>query len=207
MKKLLLLVIPTLFSGAVIAKSGESTLSFGYLNVKSGGVKELTEKVDLTRPDPQGIATVYADGHSGAGGTFVRYRYEMSDDWGFIGSFAYSKTDYSAPLTLNVDNNTSKHISNVKGDYMFLMAGPAYRINEYISVYGLVGLGYSNVNFDLDVTRYGKKTFSKSNTNLAYGVGIQLNVYQGIIFDAGYERSGSGEWKTDAFTVGLGYKF
>ncbi|UBX30238.1 MULTISPECIES: hypothetical protein [Arsenophonus] len=60
MKKTLLFLIPTLFSGAVLAKAGESTLSFGYLNVKSGGEKELTEKADTTKPDPEGIATVYA---------------------------------------------------------------------------------------------------------------------------------------------------
>ncbi|HGJ5904420.1 MAG TPA: Ail/Lom family outer membrane beta-barrel protein, partial [Arsenophonus apicola] len=35
----------------------------------------------------------------------------------------------------------------------------------------------------------------------------QVNVYEGVTVDVGYERSGSGEWKTDAFTVGLGYKF
>ncbi|PAV07756.1 hypothetical protein CBG25_04690 [Arsenophonus sp. ENCA] len=68
-------------------------------------------------------------------------------------------------------------------------------------------MGCSHVNFDLDVTKYGKKTFSKSSTNLAYGVGMQVNVYEGVTFDLGYERSGSGEWKTDAFTVGVGYKF
>ncbi|SPP31502.1 Attachment invasion locus protein [Arsenophonus endosymbiont of Aleurodicus floccissimus] len=162
MKKLLLLVIPTLFSGAVMAKAGESTLSFGYLNVKSGGEKILTEKADTTKPDPEGIATVYADGYSKAGGAFVRYRYEFSDDCGVISSFAYSKTDYNKLITLNIDKQTSKHTSNVKGDYMSLMVGPAYRINEYLSIYGLVGLGYSNVNFDLDVTKYGKKSFQKA---------------------------------------------
>lgn len=207
MKKTSLFLIPIFFSSAVMAKAGESTLSFGYLNVKSGGEKKLTEKADTTKPDPEGIATVYADGYSKAGGAFVRYRYEFSDDWGIISSFAYSKTDYSTPITLNVDKNTSKHTSNIKGDYMSLMAGPTYRINEYVSVYGLVGLGYSNVNFDLDVTKYGKKTFSKSSTSLAYGVGMQVNVYEGVTVDVGYERSGSGEWKTDAFTVGVGYKF
>ncbi|MFS1539491.1 MAG: hypothetical protein ACL7BU_13315 [Candidatus Phlomobacter fragariae] len=101
MKKTVLLLIVSLFSGAAMAKEGDHTLSMGYLKVNSGGIKKLTEHVDLKKPD--GIATVYVDGYSGAGGAFARYRYEITNDWGITSSIAYSKTDYSSSFTLNVD--------------------------------------------------------------------------------------------------------
>lgn len=205
MKKTSIFLLSCLFSGAVIAKAGDQTLSFGYLNVNANGTKKLTEQVDTANPD--GVATVYADGYSGAGGVSARYRYEISDDWGFIGSFAYSKTNYSSSLILNVDNTTSKFKHDANGEYMSLMIGPTYRLNDYLSVYGLVGFGYKNANFDLEVTKYGKRSFSRSETDLAYGVGMQLNIYKDITLDAGYEQSGSGDWKTNAWTIGIGYKF
>lgn len=52
-----------------------------------------------------------------------------------------------------------------------------------------------------------KYSNSDNKIQLAYGVGMQVNFWQGATLDVGYERSGSGEWKTDAFTVGVGYKF
>ncbi|WP_119711261.1 Ail/Lom family outer membrane beta-barrel protein [Arsenophonus endosymbiont of Aleurodicus floccissimus] len=36
---------------------------------------------------------------------------------------------------------------------------------------------------------------------------MQVNFWQGATLDVGYERLGNGDWKTDAFTIVLGYKF
>ncbi|EJP5184260.1 Ail/Lom family outer membrane beta-barrel protein, partial [Salmonella enterica] len=46
-----------------------------------------------------------------------------------------------------------------------------------------------------------------SKTQLTYSAGLQFNVYNGLVLDVAYEGSGSGDWKTSGFNVGLGYKF
>ena len=46
-----------------------------------------------------------------------------------------------------------------------------------------------------------------SNTSLAWGVGVQFNPTESVAIDIAYEGSGSGDWRTDGFIVGVGYKF
>ncbi|EFC3528046.1 Ail/Lom family outer membrane beta-barrel protein, partial [Escherichia coli] len=46
-----------------------------------------------------------------------------------------------------------------------------------------------------------------SNTPLAWGAGVQFNPTESVAIDVAYEGSGSGDWRTDGFIVGVGYKF
>ncbi|HDZ7352840.1 TPA: DUF2190 family protein [Escherichia coli] len=46
-----------------------------------------------------------------------------------------------------------------------------------------------------------------SNTSLAWGAGVQFNPTESVAIDITYEGSGSGDWRTDGFIVGVGYKF
>ena len=46
-----------------------------------------------------------------------------------------------------------------------------------------------------------------SNTSLAWGPGVQINPTESVAVDVAYEGSGSGDWRTDGFIVGVGYKF
>ena len=46
-----------------------------------------------------------------------------------------------------------------------------------------------------------------SNTSLAWGAGVQFNPTESVAVDVAYEGSGSGNWRTDGFIVGVGYKF
>ena len=46
-----------------------------------------------------------------------------------------------------------------------------------------------------------------SNTSLAWGAGVQFNPTESVAIDLAYEGSGSGDWRTDGFIVGVGYKF
>ncbi|EON3863703.1 Ail/Lom family outer membrane beta-barrel protein, partial [Escherichia coli] len=46
-----------------------------------------------------------------------------------------------------------------------------------------------------------------SNTSLAWGAGVQFNPTESVAIDLAYEGSGSGDWRTDAFIVGIGYRF
>ena len=46
-----------------------------------------------------------------------------------------------------------------------------------------------------------------SNTSMAWGAGVQFNPAESVAVDVAYEGSGSGDWRTDGFIVGVGYKF
>ncbi|EQA0924144.1 Ail/Lom family outer membrane beta-barrel protein [Escherichia coli] len=46
-----------------------------------------------------------------------------------------------------------------------------------------------------------------SNTSLAWGAGVQFNPTESVAVDVAYEGSGSGDWRTNSFIVGVGYKF
>ncbi|WP_096942583.1 Ail/Lom family outer membrane beta-barrel protein, partial [Escherichia coli] len=46
-----------------------------------------------------------------------------------------------------------------------------------------------------------------SNTSLAWGAGVQFNPTESVSIDLAYEGSGSGDWRSDAFIVGIGYRF
>ncbi|WGL96551.1 Ail/Lom family outer membrane beta-barrel protein [Arsenophonus nasoniae] len=225
MKKASILIISCLFSGAVVAKTGDQTLSFGYLNVNSNGVKD---SVNLMRNDVRNAsdvitnsfgfpATLSLDSYSNLGGAFMRYRYELTDDLGIISSLAYSTKDYNANASAskNKDKDRMSTKNKVSSDYISLMIGPTYRFNEYVSVYGLIGGAYKKVSYESisqefknnSLVNRSRNSQSDNKTELAYGVGMQVNFWQNATLDIGYEQSGSGEWKTNAFTIGIGYKF
>ncbi|CAM6725377.1 Ail/Lom family outer membrane beta-barrel protein [Escherichia coli] len=46
-----------------------------------------------------------------------------------------------------------------------------------------------------------------SNMSLAWGAGVQFNPTESVAIDIAYEGSGSGDWRTAGFIVGVGYKF
>ncbi|OVC14650.1 hypothetical protein UP87_27850 [Escherichia coli] len=43
--------------------------------------------------------------------------------------------------------------------------------------------------------------------SLAWGAGVQFNPTESVTIDLAYEGSGSGDWRSDAFIVGIGYRF
>lgn len=86
--------------------------------------------------------------------------------------------------------------------------------------YRLAGVAYSRVStFSGDYLRVtdnkgkthdvltGSDDGRHSNTSLAWGAGVQFNPTESVAIDIAYEGSGSGDWRTDGFIVGVGYKF
>ncbi|STD18666.1 outer membrane protein X [Enterobacter asburiae] len=66
-----------------------------------------------------------------ANGFNLKYRYEQDNNpLGVIGSFTYTEKDRSENGAYN------------KGQYYGITAGPAYRLNDWASIYGVVGVGY-----------------------------------------------------------------
>ena len=156
-------------------------------------------------------------GSDNLNGINVKYRYEFTDALGLITSFSYAnaedeqKTHYS---------DTRWHEDSVRNRWFSVMAGPSVRVNEWFSAYAMAGMAYSRVStFSGDYLRVtdnkGKKhdvlTGSDdgrhSNTSLAWGAGVQFNPTESVAIDIAYEGSGSGDWRTDGFIVGVGYKF
>ncbi|HDS0454840.1 TPA: Ail/Lom family outer membrane beta-barrel protein, partial [Escherichia coli] len=150
-------------------------------------------------------------------GINVKYRYEFTDTLGLVTSFSYAnakdeqKTHYS---------DTRWHEDSVRNRWFSMMAGPSVRVNEWFSAYAMAGVAYSRVStFSGDYLRVtdnkgkthdvltGSDDGRHSNTSLAWGAGVQFNPAESVAIDIAYEGSGSGDWRTDGFIVGVGHKF
>ncbi|EGM6360900.1 Ail/Lom family outer membrane beta-barrel protein [Escherichia coli] len=115
---------------------------------------------------------------------------------------------------------TRWHEDSVRNRWFSVMAGPSVRVNEWFSAYAMAGVAYSRVStFSGDYLRVtdnkgkthdvltGSDDGRHSNTSLAWGAGVQFNPTESVAIDIAYEGSGSGDWRTDGFIVGVGYKF
>lgn len=178
MKKVLLSTLAIVVFSAMTANvyaTDESTVSVGYAqsHVKVDGNK-LDEK-------PKGFN--------------LKYRYEIDDNWGVLASFAYTHQGY------DFYHGGSK-VGTGDLDYYSWTMGPAYRFNDYISAYGLIGGAKGRVKVS---TSYGSEKESK--TSLAYGAGLQFNPYPNIAIDASYEYSKLGDFKVGTWMIGAGYRF
>ncbi|EFF2323243.1 Ail/Lom family outer membrane beta-barrel protein, partial [Escherichia coli] len=146
-------------------------------------------------------------------GINVKYRYEFTDTLGLVTSFSYAnakdeqKTHYS---------DTRWHEDSVRNRWFSMMAGPSVRVNEWFSAYAMAGVAYSRVStFSGDYLRVtdnkgkthdvltGSDDDRHSNTSLAWGAGVQFNPTESVAIDIAYEGSGSGDWRTDGFIVGV----
>jgi len=73
--------------------------------------------------DAQGVANK-------TNGFNLKYRYENDTPLGYIGSFTYTEKDRTEDGAYN------------KAQYYGVTGGPAFRINDWASIYGVVGVGY-----------------------------------------------------------------
>lgn len=154
-------------------------------------------------------------------GANLKYRYEWDSPLSVIGSLTYmtGKENYYdsedvSRFYQNIETYDTVN-SNTKIKYYSLAAGPAYRVNSYFSVYGLVGVNYtkadSNATWKLNGVTYHKDDSSESATSLMYGAGIQINPIENIAIDLGYEgtrvKSGDYSYSVNGFNIGVGYRF
>lgn len=232
MKKLAVAVLAILtpgFMGTVNAAAGDNTFSVGYAQINSGGLKKVFEPyrdfVHKTSGGVRGLASDDVKFSADAGkykapkGLNVKYRHEFDDRWGVIGSLTWARSASSAYIKLSdpVSDNFANTSASVKGHYFSVMAGPSYRVNDHISTYAMAGSAFArvkqNVSGAYNLSDYGLGSGSalysqsKSKRSFAYSAGIQLNPVKNIAIDLAYEGSGSGDWKTNGFIAGVGYKF
>jgi len=135
--------------------------------------------------DMQGVANK-------ANGFNLKYRYEFDDQpLGVIGSFTYTEKDRSSS-----DNTYNK------GQYYGITAGPAYRINDWMSAYGVVGIGYGK----FQSTNFPAKD-DMSDVGFSYGAGLQFNPIENVALDFSYEQSRIRSVDVGTWIAGVGYRF
>lgn len=168
---------------AVNASAAEHTVSLGYAQMKAKG----GDSDDLK---PKGVN--------------AQYRFETESPVGVIASMTYA-SDKSSSTEENYKESS-------KGRYFSLLAGPAYRFNEYVSVYGL--LGFANTKVDYNESEPGYSYSSETtDTSFAYGAGVAINPVQNVAVNIGYEGAtlkAKGDYdrtKLNGFNLSVGYKF
>ncbi|WP_340618397.1 Ail/Lom family outer membrane beta-barrel protein [Xenorhabdus entomophaga] len=185
MKKVLL--VSAMIAGLSIASFTASankkhTISLGY--AQTSMTLKVMANNEKPSKDPRGLN--------------LKYRYEINDNWGVIGSVTQTKLNlYYAPKPVNKKGrNADESIT-----YSSVMAGSTYRFNDYISGYTL--LGVANI-------KDHQKTLSNTTekkTALAYGAGLQFNPISNVAVDVAYEYSHLKQAKAGTWMVGVGYRF
>ncbi|KAF6667322.1 Ail/Lom family outer membrane beta-barrel protein [Pantoea sp. EKM101V] len=146
-------------------------------------------------------------------GVNVQYRYEWDSPLSVIGSFSYLKGDDSYSELDYFTDGTAEYHQKVEAKYYSLMAGPAYRINDYVSLYGLLGVARTKVDGkDSYRTPYGNYAghYSESKTSFAYGAGVVINPISTLSINIGYEGTRvkySDDFAINGFNIGIGYRF
>ena len=149
-------------------------------------------------------------------GINVKYRYEWDSPVSIITSFTYmsGKENSSYKATKDIMN------ANTKVKYYSFSAGPAYRFNDYISAYSLIGVNYNKIKNNTSWNNYeGENNYvymgdfsSKQNkASLMYGIGLQINPVEYLAVDIGYEGSrvkvDNTNHSINGFNIGVGYSF
>ncbi|EFG3652043.1 Ail/Lom family outer membrane beta-barrel protein, partial [Escherichia coli] len=119
----------------------------------------------------------------------------------------------SADHTRKIKNPAASARTDIRANYWSLLAGPSWRVNQYMSLYAMAGMGVAKVSADLKIKDNINSSggFSESNStkknSLAWAAGAQFNLNESVTLDVAYEGSGSGDWRTSGITAGIGLKF
>ncbi|XVB25604.1 outer membrane protein OmpX [Citrobacter koseri] len=161
---------------AAVLAASVGTTAFAATSTVTGG---------YAQSDMQGKANK-------AGGFNLKYRYEQDNNpLGVIGSFTYTEKDNNSNGTYN------------KTQYYGLTAGPAYRLNDWASIYGVVGVGYGK--FQTAATPADKH--DTSDYGFSYGAGLQFNPIENVALDFSYEQSRIRNVDVGTWIAGVGYRF
>ncbi|MBI0238918.1 outer membrane protein OmpX [Yersinia pestis subsp. pestis] len=138
--------------------------------------------------DYQGVANK-------SSGFNLKYRYEWSDpQLGYITSFTHTeKSGFGDEAVYN------------KAQYNAITGGPAYRINDWASIYGLVGVGHGR--FTQNESAFVGDKHSTSDYGFTYGAGLQFNPAENVALDVSYEQSRIRNVDVGTWVAGVGYTF
>ncbi|NIY48084.1 Ail/Lom family outer membrane beta-barrel protein [Cedecea colo] len=144
-------------------------------------------------------------------GVNIQYRYETNSPLSLLASLSYMKGDNEQNYLLSGDAVNNRF--DIK--YYSLLAGPAYRINDYVSLYALGGLAHVKASgktrwTESDYDYVGQEGISEKSTDFAYGFGIIINPVDKFSINVGYEGTqikADGNHSINGFNVGVGYRF
>lgn len=130
-----------------------------------------------------------------ANGFNVKYRYEFDNNpLGVISSFTYTEKDRDTAY------------GYLKGQYYGLTAGPAFRLNDWASVYAVAGIGYGKWQIqNASLSRAGDH--DTSDVGFSYGAGLQFNPMENVALDFSYEQSRIRSVDVGTWIAGVGYRF
>lgn len=143
-------------------------------------------------------------------GINLQYRYEWDSPVSVIGSFSYMKGDHDYSYRTGFDGDISGFDGHENVKYYSLLAGPAYRINDYVSLYALVGATQIKVDGKTTYSTQYSETFSSNATSFAYGAGFVVNPTENLSVNIGYEGTNAKFERSIAingFNLGFGYRF
>lgn len=119
-----------------------------------------------------------------------------------MSSFTYMSGNESNSLRVNSREYDAKR--NMK--YYSLLAGPAYRINDYVNLYVLAGFAHTKAEAEIiSLAKYQGNT-----TSLAYGAGVAINPVENISVNIDYEgtrTNHNGNISINGLNIGVGYRF
>ena len=144
-------------------------------------------------------------------GVNLQYRYEFDSPLSVVGSFTYMSG--SEDRNYFVDSDAVN--TNIDVKYYSLMAGPAYRINDYVSLYALGGAARTKADADVKWLNAGtndimRASESYKSTSFAYGAGIIINPIENLTVNVGYEGTTADlddNYSINGFNIGVGYRF
>lgn len=164
-----------------------------------------------------GYAQAHVEDFGTTNGMNLKYRYEWDSPLSIITSFTFMTG--SEGSSYYADRDKIDLHANVK--YYSLAAGPAWRFNELVSVYALLGASYNKVDYNYNWKNYeGTRGYvdmgnvdggNHDSTSLVYSAGIQINPLTNFVIDVGYEGSklddGANDHAVNGFNIGVGYRF
>ncbi|WP_112289051.1 Ail/Lom family outer membrane beta-barrel protein [Rahnella sp. AN3-3W3] len=167
------------------AIAGEHSLSLGYAQSKVENFKNMP-------------------------GMNLQYRYGWDSRLSTVVSFTALQNDGDK----NYDGFLGRKTDHVDAEYYSILVGPAYRVNDYVSTYAVLGMSHSKMErrFTQRFAGTGEDiNYSNSDNFFAYGAGVIINIAEHFTMSGGYEGS---QTKVEdqhrlisGFNIGIGYLF
>lgn len=164
--------------------------------------------INLAYADTQTVTVGYAQAKikdlKNMKGINAQYHYDFNNNLGIAVSGTYMQAN-------DKSNSNQTTTDKLKSKYYSVLAGPEYRINDMVAVYGLVGV--SSLKNDRHCENESTICKEKSShVNLAYGAGVQVNPIKNFAVNVGYEGTRSkimnGKEKAiNGINIGVGYSF
>ncbi|EAA7987834.1 outer membrane beta-barrel protein [Salmonella enterica subsp. enterica] len=218
-------------SAKLWAAEGEQTISISYASIQSdalkNAVRDYGHRTDAFVSGYNASGSSYtasgrADSYNDMRGITLKYRYEMTDQWGVVAAFSHVSQEFKGTVNASKEVkkgptttttyawSSSDAYGSVKGTLNSLLVGPSYRLNDYVSGYALAGVAKTKIEYRQAQSMGSSDSASsweQNKTSVAYGLGLQINPVKNIAIDLAWEGSGTGEWQTRGFNIGLGYSF